>query len=186
MRKALFLDRDGTLVKNVPYNGDPSRVELFSDTKESLLKARELGFLLVLCTNQSGIGRGLITEEDFFEVQKKFVSLLGFEFDEVEYCPHSPDEGCPCRKPKPGLIQNAAFKLHIDLSESYLIGDNASDILAGKAAGVKDSILVSTGGGIQAAHELEAIQCQPGYVAKTILDAICWIEGESILKSSKI
>jgi D-glycero-D-manno-heptose 1,7-bisphosphate phosphatase len=136
-RRALFLDRDGTLIVDVGYPRDPEAVELVDGAADAL-RALQQGWALVVISNQSGIGRGLISEQQATAVHERFVArfaALGVRFAGFYYCPHAPDAGCACRKPAPGLLRDAAAELGLDLARSVMIGDKASDIEAGRAAG---------------------------------------------------
>jgi D-glycero-D-manno-heptose 1,7-bisphosphate phosphatase len=148
-RRAVFLDRDGTLIEDVGYLSDPDTVEFIEGAIEGLRALGGLGFALVLVSNQSGIARGLISGEQADAVHERFVSALadkGVELDDVRYCPHGPDEGCPCRKPLPGLILDATAALGIDLERSFVVGDKDADVEAGRRAGCR-TIQFGRGGG---------------------------------------
>lgn len=138
-RRALLLDRDGTLIVDVGYPRDPARVELLAGAAEAL-GALQTRFALVIISNQSGIGRGLITEAEARAVHDRVVDRFGqrgVAFAGAYYCPHTPDAGCPCRKPAPGLLLDAAGELGLDLAGSIMIGDKPSDVAAGLAAGCR-------------------------------------------------
>lgn len=145
MEKAIFLDRDGTI--NVDY-GYVSKVEnffLLPNTIEGLKKFSEMGYMLIVISNQSGIGRDYYTLEDYHNVTNKMLSTLkqsGIKITDCFYCPHSPESNCDCRKPKPKMIQNAIEKWNVDPNLSWFIGDKKSDIDAGKALSIK-TILIS-------------------------------------------
>ncbi len=137
-RRALFLDRDGTLIVDVGYPRDPAKVELIPGAA-SALRDLQRDWLLVVVSNQSGIGRGTITPAEATAVHDKFVDLFaiqGVAFAGFHYCPHAPDAGCACRKPMPGLLLDAAEELGLDLGQSAVVGDKASDVEAGRAAGL--------------------------------------------------
>ena len=144
-RKAAFLDRDGTIIVDTGYVGSPDDVQLLPSAAEGLAKLRELGYLLVIVTNQSGIARGYYDTESFRRVQERTESLLAeanVSIDAVYFCPHLPEGTvapynveCECRKPKPGMLTRAAQELEIDLSQSVMIGDSERDIHAGQSAG---------------------------------------------------
>jgi D,D-heptose 1,7-bisphosphate phosphatase len=138
--RALFLDRDGTLMVDVGYPRDPDAVKLIDGAAAALRRASGLGYQLVLITNQSGVGRGLIRPDEYDAVQARLLALLSAEqvkLDAVYVCFHTPDDGCSCRKPAPGLILEAAAARDIDLASSIMIGDKDSDIAAGRAAGTR-------------------------------------------------
>jgi D-glycero-D-manno-heptose 1,7-bisphosphate phosphatase len=141
-RPALFVDRDGTLIVDVGYPRDPALVEPLPGAISAL---RELGarFALVIISNQSGIGRGLITEAEARAVHDRVIEVFareGVAFAGAYYCPHAPEASCSCRKPAPGLLLDAARELGLDLATSVMIGDKASDVTAGLAAGCRHII----------------------------------------------
>ncbi len=141
-RRALFLDRDGTLIVDVGYPSEPARVELIAGAAEAL-RSMSRDWLLVVISNQSGIGRGLVTPEQATAVHDRFVAAFaeaGVAFAAFYYCPHAPEANCACRKPAPGMLLDAAEELGIDLASSIVIGDKASDVEAGRAAGVGHAI----------------------------------------------
>ena len=136
-RRALFLDRDGTLIVDVGYPRDPAGVELLPGAAEAL-RALQDEWALVVISNQSGIGRGMISEAEAAAVHDRFVAAFaaaGVRFAGFYYCPHAPDAGCACRKPAPGLLLDAARELGLDLARSVMLGDKPSDLEAGRAAG---------------------------------------------------
>jgi D-glycero-D-manno-heptose 1,7-bisphosphate phosphatase len=141
-RRALFVDRDGTLIVDVGYPRDPAGVEPLPGAI-SALRELQAHFALVIISNQSGIGRGLITEAEARAVHDRVVDVFGragVGFAGAYYCPHAPDAGCPCRKPAPGLLLDAARELALDLASSVMVGDKGSDVLAGRAAGCTHTI----------------------------------------------
>lgn len=154
-QKAIFLDRDGVINIEVDYL---SKAEYFQFT-ENCIKAlqafQSLGYQLFIITNQSGIGRGYYTENDFHCLTKWMLAELGdsgITISQVEYCPHHPQDGkgkyridCDCRKPKPGMINTLVKQYNIDVDSSILIGDSITDIEAGKAANIKTLVLVESG-----------------------------------------
>ncbi|MGH8230564.1 MAG: D-glycero-beta-D-manno-heptose 1,7-bisphosphate 7-phosphatase [Steroidobacteraceae bacterium] len=159
--RAAFVDRDGVI------NADSGFVYRIEDwmplpgAVDGLLRLQRAGFLLVVITNQSGIARGLYTEDDYLRLTQHMCRTLaaaGVELSAVEYCPHLPDAqlaqyraACDCRKPQPGMLRRAAVALGVDLSASVLIGDRATDIQAGRSAGVGRCWLVRTGAALAAA-----------------------------------
>ncbi len=141
MNKAVFLDRDGVVNKRAQlgkYVLSQSDFHLLPGVLEALKYAKSKGYLTVLITNQSCVGRGLISEKDLAALHKHLQKLLtekGVCFlDAVYFCPHLPTEGCACRKPKPGMLLKASKELGIDLAQSIFVGDFETDLLAGKAA----------------------------------------------------
>jgi D,D-heptose 1,7-bisphosphate phosphatase len=148
-QRALFVDRDGTINRYAGFLRDIEQFELLDDTVETIKKANKAGLLVIVVTNQPVIARGEVTWEQLREIHNKMETLLGRRgayVDDIFICPHHPDKGfpgerteykilCDCRKPKPGLLLQAAAKYNIDLSASYMLGDSASDAAAGRAAG---------------------------------------------------
>ncbi len=141
--EAVLFDRDDTLIVDVPYNGDPGRVEPVPGAREALERLREAGVPVGVVSNQSGVARGLITEEQVLAVNRRVEELLG-PFGAWAYCPHGPDDGCGCRKPAPGLVLRAARKLGVRPERCVVVGDIGSDVEAARAAGAR-AILVPTG-----------------------------------------
>lgn len=144
-RRAVFLDRDGVINEDFGYVGRVEDFVFIDGVFEALKTLQQKGFLLIIITNQSGIGRGYYSEEDFLklsEYMKKELKKVGVTITDIFYCPHHPKERCSCRKPKPQMILDAAKKYNIDLASSYLVGDKMSDIEAGKNAGIKNLILL--------------------------------------------
>lgn len=144
---AVFLDRDGTLIDDVGYISDPADVRLVSGAADALQALRAAGFRLVVVSNQSGLGRGLITQEQADDVHQRFVEELqhaGAQIDAAYYCPHAPEEGCDCRKPLPGLIIDAARELELDLERSFMVGNSDVDVAAGEAAGCRAILLADS------------------------------------------
>ena len=153
-RRAVFLDKDGTLVEDVPYNVDPDRILLTPRAGAGLGMLHRAGFRLVVITNQSGVARGMFSEEALGAVERELRRLLireGVPLAGFYYCPHHPESfdrrfavACSCRKPQPGLLRQAAADLGIDLAASWMIGDILDDMEAGRAAGC-GTILLDNG-----------------------------------------
>ncbi len=139
--RAIFLDRDGTLIEDVGYPSKPEQVRVLPGTGPALLRLRRAGFLLVIVSNQSGIARGYHNEADFLCVNETIERATGVLFDAAYFCPHLPDAGCPCRKPAPGMLLTAAQEHSIDLAGSIVVGDRVSDALAGTAAGCRAMLI---------------------------------------------
>lgn len=136
--RALFLDRDGTLIPDVGYPRDPNLVSLLPDAARVLREASGLGYVLVVVSNQSGVARGLIAPDEARAVQARVEELFAAEgvfFARSAFCFHGPDDACGCRKPAPGMLLDAARDLGLDLGSSVMIGDKPSDVGAGIAAG---------------------------------------------------
>lgn len=142
-RKAIFLDRDGVINRKLPedkYVRNPAEFEFLPGVMEALALMKDLGFLLVVTTNQRGIGRGLMSESDLQAVHGHMISELKkncIELDGVYHCPHELFERCGCRKPEPGMILAAGNDLCVDLAASYMVGDSPSDVAAGRRAGTR-------------------------------------------------
>jgi D-glycero-D-manno-heptose 1,7-bisphosphate phosphatase len=154
MAKAVFLDKDGTLIPDIPYNVDPSLITLQPDSIEGLKRLQEQGYLLIIITNQAGVARGYFTEDKLPAVEQRMAELLAannLKLSGFFYCPHYPDgsvEGyninCDCRKPFPGMLLKAAKEHDTDLAQSWMIGDILNDVEAGNRAGCK-TVLINNG-----------------------------------------
>jgi D,D-heptose 1,7-bisphosphate phosphatase len=142
---AVFLDRDGTINVDHGYLSAPEQFEFLPGAVEGMRMMRSAGFVLIVVSNQSGIGRGYYTEENYRAVTERMfreLDRMGIELKDCLYCPHSPESGCACRKPGTGMIRKAVSKWRIDVPASYLVGDKASDIRAGLKSGLK-TLLIS-------------------------------------------
>ncbi|MCL0080153.1 D-glycero-beta-D-manno-heptose 1,7-bisphosphate 7-phosphatase [Dehalococcoidia bacterium] len=171
-KRAVFLDRDGTIARDVHYCRRVEDFELLPTVPEAIRLLNTNSLKVVVITNQSGITRGYFTEEILAQIHDKMKQELakdGAWVDAIYYCPHHPDDGCECRKPKTGLFLQAARELDIDLSRSFVVGDVQMDIDAGRALGSK-TVLVTTGpqGG-------NIIVDPPDYTAGSLLEAAKWI-----------
>jgi histidinol-phosphate phosphatase family protein len=140
--EAVLLDRDGTLIVDVPYNGDPERVEPMPGARQALDRLRGAGVRVGVVSNQSGVARGLLTLEGVRAVNARVEELLG-PLGAWEVCPHGPEEGCGCRKPEPGLVLRAAGALGVSPSRCAVVGDIGADVDAARAAGAR-GVLVPT------------------------------------------
>lgn len=175
-RKAVFLDRDGTINADPGYLGDPEKFHFLPGVIGGLKRLREAGFLIFVVSNQSGIARGFFKDEDLKKIHDKMTAALnaeGIELDGIYYCPHHPAERCSCRKPSPKMVLEASRSFDIDLRDSFFIGDRASDIETGKNAGC-GAILVLTGAGSETLKGLSAAQ-KPDHVADDLAGAVSWI-----------
>ena len=181
MNKAIFLDRDGTLNIDHGYVHEIDQFQFIDGSIDTLKKLKEMGYLLVLVTNQSGIARGYFTEQQFLQLTEWMAWSLadrGVDLDGIYYCPHHPEgigefkENCDCRKPKPGMLLQAIKELNIDPTYSVMVGDKVDDIKAGISAGVKINVLVRTGKAITdegeslASHVLDSITGLPALLRK--------------------
>lgn len=154
MDKAIFLDKDGTLIYDIPYNDDPHLIILEPDLIKGLKTLQENGFKLVIITNQAGVALGYFPENRLLTIKSKIEGLVeeeGIRFSGFYYCPHHPNavvprykKACTCRKPQPGLILRAAQELKIDLSRSWMVGDILNDVEAGNRAGCR-TVLIDNG-----------------------------------------
>lgn len=164
MDKAIFLDRDGVIIENVDtYVRTWEEVAFLPGTVEALCRLRCSPYKVVFITNQSVIGRGIITAAEALSINDRIVRVIedaGGRVDGVFICPHAPQDQCDCRKPEPGLFYQAARALSLDLPQSVFVGDALTDIQAGRNAGIRSSVLVRTGRGaaqlaLPAARSLE-------------------------------
>jgi D-glycero-D-manno-heptose 1,7-bisphosphate phosphatase len=163
--RAVFFDRDGTLMEEVHYCGDPSKVKVYPGVPDALRKLKEAGFHTFVVTNQSGIGRGLITEEQYRAVEAELLRQIGHGLLDASYfCPDAPGVPSTRRKPEPGMLLEAAADFGIDLAGSYLIGDKSADIECGRRAGTA-TILVLTGYGAEQV-------CRPDLTAIDVVQAV--------------
>ena len=170
---AVFVDKDGTLVVNVPYNVDPERIALTPGARQGLARLAESGYRLIVVSNQPGAALGLFPETALQNVESRLAELV--PLDGFYYCPHLPGEGCGCRKPQPGLIERAAREHGVDLSSSWMIGDILDDIEAGRRAGCR-TILLDVG------NETEWLltdQRSPHHIARDLSEAAAIIAAAS-------
>lgn len=181
--RAVFLDRDGTLILEKNYLRHVKDIKLIRGVVQSLKMLREQGFKLILVTNQSGIARGYFTEEKLKKIHGRLQKMLyrkGAGLDAIYYCPHHPDDECLCRKPSLGLIIQARKAFNIDLRASYSVGDHTGDFLLGQEMGGK-GIFVLTGHGAREQVKIRASQgkLSPDYVARNLPAAARWILNDS-------
>ncbi len=170
MKKAVFLDRDGVLVEDIGYHHKIEDLRIVPNAVEGLRLLKD--YKLIVVTNQSGIGRGYYTMEDFGNFNNYMLQELkkhSIKIEKIYACPHRPEDSCECRKPKAKLIKGAAKELDIGLKKSFMIGDRKIDIEMGHNAGCK-SILVLTGNGMKEKENSNA-----DYIADDLLDAAEWI-----------
>lgn len=183
--KAVFLDRDGTIVEERGYVTAPEFLNLVPGAAAAIASLKERGWKVFVVTNQGAVAKGLLTEDELTAIHQAMVMMLGAEGalpDGIYYCPHHPDgtEGdyaseCGCRKPKPGLLERAASENGLDLSASVMVGDSTRDIGAGKAAGVAATVLVLTGHGAETAKGEHGAD----HVAADLAAAVEWISAQS-------
>jgi D-glycero-D-manno-heptose 1,7-bisphosphate phosphatase len=145
-KKAVFLDRDGTLIEDKGYMRNCDEIKLLTGVIEALSTLKKSGFELIIISNQSGIGRGLITKAEVEEINKYLTNLLisqGISLTAIYYCPHTPDDKCFCRKPNPGMVLLALNQYNINPKESFFVGDKHTDVETAINAGV-NPVLIST------------------------------------------
>lgn len=166
-KKTVFLDRDGTLIEEVNFLSRVEDLKLFPFTVEAVELLRSNDFKLIVVTNQSGIGRGLYTEDAMHSIHREIQKQLNNAIDAFYFCPHLPEDGCDCRKPMLGMIKKARQQHEIDLTNSWVIGDKALDIELGFNAGLRTA-LVKTGYGTE--HLLQLAN-KPNVIAENLLEA---------------
>jgi len=175
--KAVFLDKDGTLIEDVPYNADPDRIRLMPRAAEGLFRLHAAGYSLVVVSNQAGVARGYFDEEALVPVEARLRELLdeaGVLLAGFYYCPHHPEGSvepyaieCDCRKPQPGMILQASRDLGVDPKESWLVGDILNDVEAGRKAGCK-TVLIDNGNETEWVLTRERL---PDHVARDLAEA---------------
>ncbi len=182
----VFLDRDGTL------NYDPGYLKIAADLKllpgvgPALARLKRAGARLVVVTNQSGVGRGMITLKDLEAIHARLQGLLEQEqaaLDAIYFCPHHPNDGCHCRKPNAGMVERAVSELQLDLRRSYMIGDHARDVQLAQRVGAKAILITSGSVDQQALDRLQAEQVMPDTVAKSMAEAVDWILADAATRS---
>jgi len=184
-RRAIIMDRDGTVCDEVGYVNHVDRVRLLPRSAAAIRAANDAGFQTVVATNQAGVARGYFAETLIDEVHDRVRELLaaeGARLDGIYYCPHHPEVGepayrkiCTCRKPLPGILERARDEMGIDLSASYMVGDTVKDLEAGRRAGAT-SVLVLTGYGRgELEYQSRAWTVKPDHVAADLFDAVTWI-----------
>lgn len=175
MDKVVFLDRDGVISKDSRFHIKSWEEFHFLPTSKDAIKLlNEHGFHIILITNQSVIGRKMITKDglDYIhEMMKKEIEEYGGKIEKIYYCPHHPDDGCECRKPNPGMLLKAIKENNIDASKSFMVGDRMMDVEAGKKVGCTAIIIPSELG----LKEMNESNLEPDYIAKDLLDASKWI-----------
>lgn len=185
---AVFLDKDGTLVEDIPYNVDPALIRLSEGAREGLRLLQEAGYRLIVVTNQSGIARGYFDERALIPVMKRLQELLspaGIHLTGFYYCPHHPQGkvpgyavDCSCRKPQPGMIQKAAVEHRFDLASSWVVGDILNDVEAGSRAGCR-TVLIDNGN--ETEWDLTPLR-QPGYIVKNLFEAALIITRKGLVE----
>ena len=175
----VFLDRDGVINRDsTAYIKSLAEFEFLPRSLAAIHKLTQSGFKTIVVTNQSALHRGLISPETLdalHAAMTREVRSHGGRIDDIFYCPHTPQEGCNCRKPAPGMIENARRKHGIDLDRSGMVGDSAKDIACARRAGVRYAVLVKTGDFARAKKELDDINLKPDGVAADLYEAVEWL-----------
>ena len=182
MKRAVFIDRDGTISEEVGYINHPSRFRVFPYAAAAIKQLNDNGWLAIVVTNQAGVARGYFSEEMIQTVHaemKQDLERNGARLDAIYYCAHHPSVGdppyrldCDCRKPKPGLISRAAQDFEIDLADSWMLGDRYSDIELARNAGVKSMFVMSGYGRGEWEHQRANWSEQPDLVAENLLEGV--------------
>ncbi len=167
-KKVVFIDRDGVINKEVGYLHKIRDFEFIDGVFDACLHFQKLGYSLIIITNQSGIARGYYNEDDFHLVNNWMIDQFenqGVSILDVFFCPHGPESTCDCRKPKPGMFNQANDKYNIDMENSWMIGDKEADVQAANAAGIKNTILVKSG------HEIDEASSKSQFILDSIKQA---------------
>lgn len=179
MEYTIFLDRDGVINEDSPdYIKSPDEFAFIPRSPDAVALLHRHGFEVILITNQSAVGRKMITRkilESIFDKMTQGIEAAGGRIKDIYYCPHTPDEGCACRKPKPGMIMRAMEEYGIDPGYSVMVGDSAKDIECGINAGCARTVLVATGNGPRAHKALAEKGIYPDYYARDFYDAAQWM-----------
>ncbi len=188
-RRAVFIDRDGTISEEVGYVNHVSRYKVFPFAAEAVRALHEAGWLAVLVTNQAGVARGYFAEDLIGQVHARLAEELGrggARLDAIFYCPHHPSVGeppyrldCDCRKPKPGLIHTAAREFGLDLARCWMVGDRYSDVELARNAGVRSAFVLTGYGRGEFEYQSRAWKHRPDLVAENLLEAARRIVEES-------
>ena len=183
-RITVFLDRDGTLNHDSGYIASPAELILFPGVVDAIVRLNQGGSRVVLITNQSGIARGLMTEDDLRLVHKKLereLATKGGWLDGIFFCSHHPDDACQCRKPNPGLIHQAVKELDLKLSHSYYVGDKMIDMQLANAVGAKAVLVTTSNYSQEAVRAKEKHEIRVDFVAENFSDAVNWILADASL-----
>ncbi len=179
LKKVVFLDRDGVINRDSPgYIKSWDEFEFLPGSIEAIKHLTTNSFDVIIISNQSAVNRNLITVEGLehiFTMMKTSIEAEGGRIKDIFYCPHRPDEGCECRKPSPHMIITAKQAYNIDLSTSYMGGDNAKEIECARNAGCGNAVLVRTGNGLSAEKSLAEKKIFPDHIADNLSGAVHWI-----------
>jgi D-glycero-D-manno-heptose 1,7-bisphosphate phosphatase len=186
-RIAVFLDRDGTLNEEIDFLRTADELRLIPGAASAVRTLNTLGIITCVISNQSGVARGYLTEEDLVPIHARLNRELqdeGARVDAIYYCPHHPTEGnppykiaCDCRKPKPGMLKKGEKEWGIDLHRSFVVGDRIADVQAGQAVGAR-TVLVLTGYGKTSLEDCRREEITPDFIAPSIVEAVQFIEGK--------
>ena len=173
---ALFLDRDGVIIENrLNYVRSWQDVEIYPQAISALARIATAPYRILIVTNQSAVGRGIISLDEAWDINNRLIKVIvmsGGRIDGVYMCPHAPQDGCSCRKPKPGLLLQAEQEHKLDMSKSILIGDALTDLLAGQSSSVRNLALVRTGRGASQAHHAQREELAPFPVFEDLTEAL--------------
>ncbi|MBC8440544.1 MAG: D-glycero-beta-D-manno-heptose 1,7-bisphosphate 7-phosphatase [Deltaproteobacteria bacterium] len=179
MERIVFLDRDGVInVDSSEYIKNESEFEFIPNSPEAIALLTQNGFNVIVITNQSLVGRKMVspkTLDAIFKKMKDGVKKAGGDIKDIFYCPHTPTDNCSCRKPSPGLILKAQKKYQIDLNQSFMVGDSAKDIECSRNAGCSKALLVKTGNGLAAQQQLFQKGIIPDFIGTDLYEAALWI-----------
>lgn len=182
-QKVIFLDRDGVINRDSPgYIKDWNEFVFLPGSLEALQRLAAAGFSTIIISNQSAVNRGLMTQDTLIDMHRRLqcaVAASGGHIADIFFCPHRPDEGCDCRKPLPGLIQQACHRHGVDVKKTFMIGDSAKDIECARNAGCAAAVLVKTGDGMKALEILTRKGISIDFIAEDLADASAWILAEN-------
>jgi len=182
LKKVIFLDRDGVINQDsAGYVKNWSEFHFIPGSLGALKRLNDADYTVLVITNQSGVNRKLIPQpilDDIHTGMRRAVTAHGGCINDIFFCPHLPDEGCGCRKPKPGMILEAKKRYAVDLSSAHMIGDSAKDMECARNAGCGTAVLVGTGNGKEALKTLQQRKNPPDFVADDLLQAVNWILGK--------
>ncbi len=175
----VFLDRDGVINRDSPdYIKSPAEFEFIPGSPRAIARLTRAGISVIVITNQSGVNRRLFSPRTLARIHDKMragIRAAGGQIRDIFFCPHRPDQGCYCRKPRPGLLCQAQARYNLDLSAAVMVGDSAKDMQAAWQAGCGTTVLVLTGNGESALHTLEQREMAPDVVCADLMGAVDWI-----------
>lgn len=176
--KAVFVDRDGTINIDVHYLSNLEQFEMYPGVGAGIRSLKDAGYMILVITNQSGVGRGYFSEEQLGMIHDRMRSEFlqhGVVLDGIYYCPHHPDANCNCRKPKTLMFEQAIRDLQIDVTSSFMLGDKILDIEAGKKAGVRTILIPEPHMREDCLARKSLWSCEPDFIADDFTDAVRWI-----------